>query len=62
MAKKEFISMRELIPLLDLSRSTILRLQQKGKFPLRREISDRRVGWSISEIENWVATRPYAKK
>ena len=40
-----------------LSRTTRWRLEQKDKFPKRRQLSARRVGWLESELNAWLAAR-----
>ena len=37
-----------------ISRSTAWRLEQKDRFPKRRQVSDGLVGWLESEIEQWI--------
>lgn len=46
----------QLLPV--LSKSTIEEERRQGRFPQPRKLSGRRVGWLVSEIEEWVATRP----
>ncbi len=41
-----------------LSRSTRWRLEKRGLFPKRREISPNARGWLLSEIEAWLTNRP----
>lgn len=41
-----------------LSPGTIRRLERLGRFPARRKLGVRAVGWEISEIEAWLADRP----
>lgn len=36
-----------------LSKTTIWRLEQVGKFPKRRKIGEGCVGWLYSEIKEW---------
>ena len=43
-----------------LSRTTRWRLEKKGKFPKRRQISPGRVGWRSSEILEWINSRELA--
>ena len=38
---------------LKISRSTAWRLEKAGKFPHRRQISAKSVGWLRSEVEAW---------
>ncbi len=40
-----------------LSKSTVLRLMEKGDFPQSFELSGNAVGWSRAEVEAWVAER-----
>ena len=46
--------LRRIIP---LSRSTIWRMEQRGKFPKRFSITPGRVGWYAPEIETWIVSR-----
>jgi prophage regulatory protein len=40
-----------------LSRTTVYRLVQKGDFPRPYTLSAGRVGWSSTEIEEWIMSR-----
>jgi len=40
-----------------LSVSSIKRLEARGEFPRRVHISENRVGWLLSEIDDWIAAR-----
>ncbi len=40
-----------------LSRVTIWRLERRGEFPPRRQLSRNAVGWTEAEIEDGIATR-----
>ena len=44
-----------------LSRSTRWRLEREGKFPQKRQLSAKSVGWLASEVEEWVRTRNIIK-
>ncbi len=44
-----------------LSRTTRWRLEQKGLFPRRRQISPNGVAWLESEIRTWSAERARAR-
>jgi prophage regulatory protein len=46
----------QLVPV--LSRSTIEEERRQGRFPAPRKLSGKRVGWLVSEIEEWLASRP----
>jgi len=41
-----------------ISSTTAWRMEKKGKFPERIQISDGLSGWYESEVDEWVATRP----
>jgi prophage regulatory protein len=49
-----FPEVRAIVP---LGRTTIWRMERDGKFPRRRQLSARSVGWLASEIKEWLATR-----
>lgn len=55
--KSKIVSANELISLTGLSRSTIWRLEKEKKFPGRRSLSGKRVGWVRSEIDFWIESR-----
>jgi prophage regulatory protein len=40
------------------SRVHLRRLMARGQFPRAREITPNRIGWSLREIEHWLASRP----
>jgi hypothetical protein len=46
---------------IDLSRDTVRRLVKAGKFPAPRMIGGHRIAWLLSEILEWIATRPIAE-
>ena len=41
-----------------LAATTIQRLVREGEFPKPRQLSGRRVGWLVREVEEWAETRP----
>jgi prophage regulatory protein len=41
-----------------LSVSTMEKLEREGIFPRRRQLSDRRVGHLVSELQAWLDSRP----
>ncbi len=43
-----------------LSDSNRRRLEEKGLFPRRRKLSGRAVGWLLSEVQEWMESRPEA--
>jgi prophage regulatory protein len=52
-----FVREAEVHRLTGLSRTTRWRLEQRNKFPKRRQISDNAVAWLESEIVEWMAER-----
>ena len=40
------------------SDSTIWRMEKRGQFPKRRQLGPNSVGWLLSEIEEWMESRP----
>jgi prophage regulatory protein len=48
------ISEPEVIHLVGLSKSHIMRLEDRGEFPKRIKLALRRVGWSLQEVRQWV--------
>lgn len=40
-----------------LPNTTIDRLEKEGRFPKRRRITDRNVGWSELEVQQWIDAR-----
>ena len=62
--EKERIRMRKIIgpaettKITNLSRSTLWRLEKKGQFPQRINISSNRVGWYEDEVSSWIESRP----
>jgi predicted DNA-binding transcriptional regulator AlpA len=47
----------QLRALVQLSRSTIWRLERANQFPKRRQLSARVVAWSAAEVRSWLKTR-----
>lgn len=52
------ISKKELLRLVPYCGQHIARLERQGKFPMRIDLGANRVGWYISEIEDWIRSRP----
>lgn len=48
------INKDECIRLTSLKLSTISQLEREGKFPGRRQLSSNRIGWVLSEVEQWI--------
>ena len=56
---KLFYDTQELLQALgNIGRSTLWRMEQRGDFPQRRQISPQRVGWLVREVEEWASNRP----
>ena len=55
---KRIIGPEETMERTDLSRSTLWRMEKKGKFPQRVIVSENRVGWYEEEVSEWIETRP----
>jgi len=51
------ISIRKTCLKLDISRTTLFRLEQTEDFPRKRQIGARRVGFLESEIDAWLESR-----
>lgn len=47
--------------MIGLSRTTIWRLEQRGLFPLRRQLGARMVGWLEGDISAWLESLPTAQ-
>ena len=56
-----FLRIKEILPLVGISRATVLREVEAGRFPPPVRLSPGRVGWRPTDIEDWVADRPAAK-
>lgn len=51
-------SVRKVCETLGVHRATIQRMETRGEFPARRQLSPGRVGWPAREIAKWLASRP----
>ena len=58
---KSLIRFPEVQNMVGLSRTTIWRLEQKGKFPSRRKLGENSVAWIKEEVEKWIMTRKSKK-
>ncbi len=47
--------------IVNLSRSTIYRLEKAGSFPKRIRISDSRIGWSVKDISELIERKKRLK-
>ena len=57
MTEDRIIGRLEVARLTGLSPTTIWRLMNCGEFPLKLHISQRRVGWRLSEVLVWLDQR-----
>ena len=55
---KRFLSRAEVLARVPLSYVWIWKLMAEGKFPLSRQLGERRIAWVESEIEEWMDARP----
>ena len=55
---RKIIGSAETTKITNLSRSTLWRMEKKGKFPKRINISSNRVGWYEDEVSSWIESRP----
>ncbi len=51
------IKLKEVMSMTGLGRSTLYKLQAEGLFPQSVEISERAVGWVMSEVQDWIQSR-----
>lgn len=52
---------KDIQKIIGLSRTTIWRLEQRGLFPLRRQLGARIVGWLEGDISAWLESLPTAQ-
>lgn len=58
--KERIIRRKELLQRIGLSSATQWRLEKAGHFPLRRRLGRAAVGWLLTEVELWLASRERA--
>jgi len=56
-----FLSKPEVLNISGLSHVTQWRMEKRGEFPKRRQISPNRVAWLESEILAWMESRPVSE-
>jgi prophage regulatory protein len=56
-----YITKKEVLTIAGLSHVTQWRMEKRGEFPQRRQISPGRVGWLESEITAWLESRPVSE-
>lgn len=52
-----FIRLNKVIEMTGLSRPTVYRLIQQGKFPKQVKLGERSVAWLLEEVEQWMKER-----
>lgn len=59
--KRIYVTLEEAAEIVALSVSTVQDLVRRRDFPAPRQLSGRRVGWLIREIEEWAESRPLSE-
>ena len=54
------IDIKEVSLITGICRTQVWIEERKGNFPKRRQITKRRVGWLLSEVQQWIKSRPCA--
>ena len=54
----KILKAKEVASMINLSRVTIWRLENEGKFPQRIRISTKRISWLEDEVTKWIEKRP----
>ena len=52
--KSYFLTLSQTCDVINLSRSTIYRMEKKGLFPKRIQLSPQRKGYRTSDLKKWV--------
>lgn len=55
--QERFIRFDSLAEIVGLSRTTIYRMEQQGKFPKRVKLGSNSVAWRQSEVLNWMSVK-----
>ena len=56
--KPKVLNQKQLTEITGLSAVTVWRREKIGKFPRRRQLGSRRVGWIAREVDAWIDSRP----
>ncbi|MEH6436676.1 helix-turn-helix transcriptional regulator [Massilia sp. DD77] len=56
--KPLYLELEAVASVVALATTTVQRLVREGHFPKPRQLSGRRVGWLVREIEEWAEARP----
>jgi len=52
------LRMPQVVAITGLSRMTIYRLEKRGQFPRRIQLSPNSIGWLQDQIDQWIKSRP----
>ncbi|USR42247.1 AlpA family phage regulatory protein [Ectopseudomonas hydrolytica] len=55
--QEKFLRFGAVAELIGLSRSTIWRMEQEGKFPKRVQLGSKSVAWRLSDLNHWMSSR-----
>ncbi len=56
--KPIYIELPDVAAVVTLAEATIQKMVRAGEFPAPRQLSGRRVGWLLREVEEWAENRP----
>lgn len=51
------LRLRDVVARTGLSKTTIYRLEAEGRFPRRRQLSERLVAWPETDVTAWLSSR-----
>ena len=54
------VDKKALLQLIPYSLAQIWRLEKAGRFPQRIQLGPNRVGWRLSDLQEWIRSRPAA--
>lgn len=61
MMKPIYLELTAVADTVALATTTVQRLVRDGEFPRPRQLSGRRVGWLVREVEEWAEGRPVSE-
>ena len=59
--KRIYVDLPEVAGLLTLATATIQKLVREDSFSKPRQLSGRRIGWLLREVEEWAEQRPVSE-
>jgi len=59
--KRIYVDLPEVAGLLTLATATVQKMVREETFPKPRQLSGRRVGWLLREVEEWAEQRPVSE-